>query len=194
MADRCLFFEDLLSLPSTVQKTYEVHDPGFGLVCLDARARQAGDWFYARRWVRAAPHRRELYRTLDRLEHRGFVFLVRRLPAGAKRDGAGETEAALDAFRVRASVVAAGYTAEERRLHRELFPEESDLLACGYDWDADHVYRDGRTLSPDPYGRLLEEDQGAVHEWVRVPEEFTWRRYPIGRVAADAISTKVGSP
>lgn len=191
MADRCVFFDDLLTLPNGAQRTYEVRDRGLGIICIDARMRCGPDWFFARRWVRSAPGARELHRTLDRLEMRGFRFHVQTALAGGPTFDEMERAArSMDEVSVRASAVAADYSDEERRLHEELFPQEHELLVRGYDWDKEHVYRVGQRLPRDAYGRIVEVDEGVVHEWVRVPQEFTWRRYPIGRVAPPArVST-----
>jgi hypothetical protein len=41
------------------------------------------------------------------------------------------------------------------------------------------VYKEGRPLPRDQYGRLVEETDGVLYEWARIMDEYTWRRYPL---------------
>lgn len=85
-------------------------------------------------------------------------------------------------LRLRASQLQRELSTEEQRVHAELFPDELDWLRRGYDWDADHVYKRGIPLALDAFGRVLEEVEGVLYEWVAVPDEATWRRYPLQRL------------
>lgn len=179
MTDRCVFFSELLEYPDARQRSYVVVDPpGTGLACIDATLRRGPDWYFARRWFVTRGGPRELYRALDRLEARGFRFRV----VAALRPRRGPPDPPTPELRLRARAFLDELSAEERHVHRELFPDEWDLLAAGYDWDPDHVYRDGEALRPDAYGRVLETAGGILYEWVHVADEFTWRRYPLERV------------
>jgi len=183
VADRCLFFEDLLRLTARGHRRFElVERPAAGLTCIEARVRSGPDWCFARRWIRTASNARELYHAIDRLEALGFRFDVRTQDAHALRSGDVVPEPEL--ARLRASRLLAGLTEEERRVHAELFPDEHKLLRQGYDWDAHHVYRGGVSLAPDVFGRILDVDADILYEWVRVEDEATWRRYPLERVRA----------
>jgi hypothetical protein len=174
VADQCVLLEDLLNLEGGSVREFEVRaSPRPGLVCVDVRLRRGMDWYFARRWLRRGLRPHELYHWLDRLERAGYRFAVSagpRVPP-VRRDPA---EAG-----IRASHMRAGLSAAEERLHAQLFPQEAALLACGYDWDMDAVYRDGRPLAADAYGRILDEANGMLYEWVRVLDELTWRRYPL---------------
>lgn len=172
MADHPLLFDDLLRTPNLRSKTYVVQEvAGRGLACIEVQARRLEDWFFARRWVVTRNGRRLLFWLLDEVEAHGYRFQVTRgLPA--QSDDAEEPW-------MRASGQWKALTEEERRIHSELFPEEDQLLQSGYDWDHENVFREGVALKADDAGRYLEEFGGMVYEWVRVPEEFTWRRYPL---------------
>jgi hypothetical protein len=183
VADRCLFFEDLLRVPGGSRRTFELHErPGTGLSCVDVRLRTGRDWCFARRWIRAGGNARELYRTIDRLEDLGFRFHVRTQRSAALSPGDLKNALGPEPLDVRASLLLEGLTPEERRLHAELFPEEHALLARGYDWDAAHVYRHGQALGTDAFGRVLDADGDVLYEWVRIEDELTWRRYPLERL------------
>ena len=184
MPDRCVLFSDLLAMPHARQRGYVVHEPpGLGLACLDARSRVGPDWLFARRWVSVRGGSRELYRWIDRLEAAGFRFRVATGPPKALR-AAERAWDGLEELNLRASEMQNDLTPEERRLHAELFPEETRLLERGYDWDGEHVYRKGAVLCRDAFGRVLDTDGDMLYEWVRVEDEFTWRRYPLERVRA----------
>lgn len=171
MADQTLVFEDMLRMPNLRAKNYQVTEPaGSGLVCVDLSARRQEDWFFARRWANVQTGRRLLFQLLDEVESRGFKFQVTQEHAEAR--GTKEPWQ-------RASENVGKLSADERRIYVELFPNEENLLSQGYDWDHQHVYTRDGPLQPDAHGRVMEERSGAVYEWVRVPEEFTWRRYPL---------------
>lgn len=175
MADHTLFFEELLRTPNLRAKTYVVQEiPGRGLSCIELSARRLEDWFFARRWVSTRTGRRLLFWLLDEVEAQGFRFQVSRSAGSEAPLGTAEGE-----DWARASEQWASLNPEERRIHTELFPTEARLLNAGYDWDDRGVYRNGVALAADPTGRILEARDDTVHEWVRVPEEFTWRRYPL---------------
>lgn len=184
MADQTMFVDELLRISNLRAKTYVVHEPpGTGLACVELRARRLEDWFFARRWVSIRAGRRLLYWLLDEVESHGFRFQV----TSAQSDGDGGP-ARQEPWH-RASRLWAELTEEERRVHRELFPQEAALLEAGYDWDHDAVYRSGTPLPRDGMGRWIEEHEGIVYEWARVPEEWTWRRYPLYKVRLDTAST-----
>lgn len=169
---------ELLSL------TYTVRDvPERGLAAVDLAARRGADWFLARKWVRTHGGARALYRFLDRVEMHGFRFAVKRGPAPQPTGPGWPAERQFDPCGASAAQLHAQLTAEERQIHRELFPEEARLLECGYDWDSAGAYRHGSPIPQDDAGRRLETDAGTLYEWVRVPEEYTWRRYPLERLA-----------
>lgn len=181
VVDRTVLFDEILALAGPRERTYEVLEaaPGSGLVCVDLSARRGPDWFFARRWILVREGRRLLYRTLDRIEAAGYAFRVRPrprlLPEGQTLDPAWGNE--------RASRLRQELDEEERHLNDELFPEAAGLLSQGYDWDARTVYKHGQALPRDAYGRVLESTPHAVWEWVCVPDELTWRRYPLQRIA-----------
>lgn len=191
MADRCLFLDDLLRWRDAAAREYELHaSPRGALTCIDARARRGADWGFARRWIATDAGPRALFRLIDLLEAHGYRFRLRSVEPGSptRREAHAMLEGVEDPL-LRASQAQAGLTEDERRLHAELFPQEADLLARGYDWDASRVYRDGVALEPDEHGRFLDVDEGVLHEWIRVADELAWRRYPLRRVAAWAPST-----
>lgn len=188
MADVTLLFDELQRTSNLRSKTYVVHEnKAAGLACVELSARRADDWFFARRWIGIRQGRRFLYWLLDELESHGFRFQIHQVSNGVpvRTQGSDEPWAL-------ASVNWAALTQEERRIHRELFPQEEMLLSAGYDWDHAAVYKGGAAIVRDPHGRLLEETGGVLYEWVRVPDEYTWRRYPLyvqpaaGPVRADA--------
>lgn len=161
-------------------RTYELHERP-GLACLDARLRAGSDWCFGRRWVRTHANQRELFRLVDRVEALGFRFRTGgETGRPATKDEVAKIEG--ESLDLRASLLLAGLTAEERRVHAELFPDEHALLSNGYDWDGRHVYRRGQALDRDPFGRVLDVEGGVLYEWVHVRDEFTWRRYPLERV------------
>ena len=185
MADRTLIFDDLLNTPNLRAKSYVVHETtNVGLACIELCARRLEDWFFARRWVSTRSGRRLLFWLLDEVEAHGFRFRVK---PGPLQPSQGEEPW------TRAAQQWSTLSPEERRIHTELFPEEDSLLRQGYDWDHAHVYRLGIPLQRDESGRILEETDGFVSEWVRVPDEFTWRRFPLypalRRPIASATST-----
>lgn len=184
MADRCIFFDELFSFPNARTRTYSVQEPpGMGMACIDASCRVQGDWYFARKWILLRGGPRLLYRALDRLEAAGFRFRVtaprNKGPTPAEVAQAQREFKELDG---RASGLYADLNEREKAIHRELFPEESHLLNRGYDWDRRAVYKDGAPIGRDGSGRCVERDGGVVYEWVPVPEEFTWRRYPLERI------------
>jgi hypothetical protein len=171
VTDRTVLFDDLLNTPNLRAKSYVVHEAtDRGLACIELCARRLEDWFFARRWVVTRSGRRLLFWLLDEVEAHGFRFRVKQ--GGAPSDR--EEEPWLPAAQQWSAL-----SPEERSIHAELFPEEEKRLREGYDWDHAHVYRFGAPLRPDESGRILEEVDGFVTEWVRVPEEFTWRRFPL---------------
>jgi hypothetical protein len=175
MTDKTYLFDELLTEPNLRSKVYELTELDEApMVCVELTARRGNDWFFARRWVSIGGSRRLLYRLVDDCERWGFRFAV---ATGA----ADEAAAPSPTIHTRASEFVAALDAEEREIYHELFPEETRLLAAGYDWDARSVWIDGRALTPDAYGRILERSDGFLWEWVRVDEEFTWRRYPLER-------------
>lgn len=172
--DQTLFFDELLQLPNLRARGYVLQElPLQGLACIEASARRGEDWFFARRWVSTRAGRRLLYWVLDEAESRGFRFRVATSDRGSPAAPLPETPW------VRATEAWSGLTDEERRIHRDLFPHEVRFLESGYDWDERAVYRSGEALPRDPAGRVLETLDGVVHEWARVDEEWTWRRYPL---------------
>ncbi len=178
MPDCCLFFDDLLRQQVLRQRSYEIRPTANGdLSCVEASARRGQDWLFARRWVRTTSGQRELYRLLDHLESIGFHFRISTLIPPARLASEDPED-----FSVRASALLSGLSPEERRLHVELFPEEASLLRAGYDWDNASVYRDGVALAADSHGRVMEAAGGILYEWVRIPAEVTWRRYPLERI------------
>ncbi|MBI2078238.1 MAG: hypothetical protein HYT80_07720 [Euryarchaeota archaeon] len=190
MADRTLFFDDLLRTPNLRAKSYVVQEPlPNNMACVELSARRSEDWFYARRWVSTRTGRRMLYWILDDVETSGFRFRIVTRPRTGP-GGPGEAEQRWQ----RARANWAELSEEENRLHRELFPQEYRLLERGYDWDHAAVYRDGLPLSVDALGRCLEEDEGVVHEWVRIPEEWTWRRYPLYALLPKALPAPTAEP
>lgn len=189
VADRTVFWDEFVRTPNLRAKTYVVHEPAAtNLACVELRARRLEDWFFARRWVSIRAGRRLLYWLLDEVEAHGFRFQVgtAKPPEGAP--------ATLDEPWNRASRLWAELTEEERRVHRELFPQEAQLLESGYDWDHEAVYRSGTALARDGMGRWIEEQEGVVYEWVRVPEEWTWRRYPLYVIRQPTASSALAVP
>lgn len=190
MADRTYLFDDLLLEDHLRGKVYEISEsPDGQIACVELVARRGMDWFYARRWVSLGFGRRALYRLIDRAEAAGYRFAVATHAARSPeplRELPRQTE--------RASVFLAELAPEERTIYRELFPQETALLEDGYDWDGQHVFRAGSALAPDAHGRLVERSEGFLWEWVRVEEEFTWRRYPLDRLptTTDAAVTSPG--
>ena len=174
MADHTLLFDELLRLQNLRAKSYVVQEPlQNGMACVELTARRGEDWFYARKWLATRTGRRLLYWLLDEVESHGFRFRI------VARPRLPEVPNEKEEPWQRARGCWAELTEEERRIHQDLFPQEDQLLDRGYDWDHEAVYRDGRPLPFDALGRCLEEDEGIVHEWVRIPEEWTWRRYPL---------------
>jgi hypothetical protein len=172
VADRTLLFGELLVMPNLRAKTYVVHEGAQGQAsCIELSARRLEDWFFARKWVPTGAGRRLLFWQLDEVEARGFRFHVARSPG--LRTGPPEEPWE------RAARQWAGLSPDEQRLHAALFPDEERLLRLGYDWDHAGVYRSGEKLAPDASGRILEDAEGFVHEWVKVVQEFTWRRFPL---------------
>jgi len=164
VADHPLLFDDLLNTPNLRAKSYVVHEASDrGLACIELTARRLDAWFFARRWIVTRNGRRLLFWLLDEVEAHGFRFRVKQGPLATN-----PTEEPW----VRAADQWDSLDSEERQIHAELFPQ-------GYDWDHVHVYRLGAPLVADESGRILEEVDGMVTEWVRVPEEFTWRRFPL---------------
>jgi hypothetical protein len=183
VVDRCVFFDDLLARPRGRLRSYElIASPAEALTCLDVQLRDGDDWYFARKWVRTPVGSRELFRTIDRLDAAGFRFRV------AMGDRRRPTSNDVEKFRqefdepMHALALLSGLSPEERRLHRDLFPEEAALLDAGYDWDWEHVYKDGQPLPRDAFGRVLERADGILYEWARVADEFSWRRYPLERI------------
>lgn len=171
VTDHTLLFDELLNTQNLRAKSYVVHESGDrGLACIELSARRLEDWFFARRWIVTRNGRRLLFWLLDEVEAHGFRFRVKQGPV--QPSGVEEPW-------VRAAAQWDALDPDERQIHAELFPEEEKLLQQGYDWDHEHVYVQGVPLRPDDSGRLLEEVDGVVTEWVRVPEEFTWRRFPL---------------
>lgn len=171
MADHTLLFDELLATPNLRAKSYVVHEmANRGLACVELCARRLEDWFFARRWIVTRNGRRLLFWLLDDVEGHGFRFRVHHGSSGPTQPEEPWT---------RAAEQWEALSAEERQIHASLFPEEDRLLQLGYDWDHANVYRLGIPLLPDASGRILEEADGLVAEWVRVPEEFTWRRFPL---------------
>jgi hypothetical protein len=171
MADQCLTWDAILQKTNTTSRCYEIHEAGTH-AALSLRARRGSDWFFARRWVDTAKGRRNLYRIIDVAETAGYRFQCAPRPATT-------IPPPIDHPATRAADLWAQLTPVERGIHRDLFPDESRLLDAGYDWDNQHVYHHGATLQPDRLGRLLETEGETIYEWVRVPSEHTWRRYPI---------------
>lgn len=171
VADRTLLFDDLLNMPNLRAKSYVVHETrDRGMACIELCARRLEDWFFARRWIITRNGRRLLFWLLDEVEAHAFRFRVQsRTPTASPPEEPW----------VRAAKQRSALDSEERLIHAELFPEEERLLDAGYDWDHENVYRFDVPLLPDESGRILEEVDGFVVEWVRVPEEFTWRRFPL---------------
>ena len=171
VADHTLLFDELLKTQNLRAKSYVVHESADrGLACIELSARRLEDWFFARRWVVTRNGRRLLFWLLDEVEAHGYRFRVKQGPIHPT----GPEEPWM-----RAAAQWDALDAEERQIHAELFPEEDRLLRQGYDWDHANVYRHGLPLRPDESGRILEEVDGFVTEWVRVAEEFTWRRFPL---------------
>ncbi len=166
-----MLFDELLNTPNLRAKSYVVHETGDrGMACIELSARRLEDWFFARRWIVTRNGRRLLFWLLDDVEAHGFRFRVKQGPLASN-----PTEEPW----MRAADQWDALDKEERMIHAELFPEEDKLLGQGYDWDHLHVYRLGAPLQPDESGRILEEVDGVVTEWVKVSEEFTWRRFPL---------------
>ena len=189
VTDETLFFDDLLRLPNLRAKSYVVQEPvSNNMACVELTARRAEDWFYARRWVSTRTGRRMLYWILDDVETSGFRFRIVTRPRALGAPG--EPEEPWQ----RARANWAELSDEERRLHRELFPHEHLFLERGYDWDHAGVYRDGLAIPVDALGRCLEEDDGVVHEWVRIPDEWTWRRYPLYALFTKAQAAPSAEP
>jgi hypothetical protein len=178
MADETRLFEDLLTEPNLRSKVYELEEPeGTGLACIELAARRGPHWLFARTWIRVSAGRRLLFQTLDACERWGWRFAVASAPPPAP-----DAPVPAEAASLRASSFFGSLDDEEKALYQELFPAETDLLARGYDWDQSVVWRNGQALGRDPYGRLVEHAEGFIWEWVRVDEEFTWRRYPLERL------------
>jgi hypothetical protein len=184
VADACIFLEELLSLPKGRMRSYDLIGSRDGLACVDARLRMGQDWYFARKWVTYRGSARPLYRLIDQVEAAGFHFRVesytRRPESRTNPD---------ESLELRASVLRAGLAEEERRIHAELFPDEARLLDAGYDWDGRFVYKGGAILAPDPFGRILDRDLGVLYEWVPIPDEGTWRRFPLERIR-EAITVR----
>ncbi len=180
MADRTMLFDELLTEPNLRSKVYEVEDDGARrLVCVELTGRRGPDWFFARRWVSVAGSRRLLFRELDRCERAGFRFAVASGPAPTP---APPPMGEQDHRYQRAGTFYEQLEDDEKSIYAELFPAEIRLLSRGYDWDHEAVWRDGVRLERDAHGRILERVDGVLWEWVRVDEEFTWRRYPLERI------------
>lgn len=163
-----------MHLPNLRARTYVVQEAALqGLACVEASARRAEEWFFARRWVSIRAGRRLLYWVLDEAESRGFRFRVAATPRAPL------LPAPVDRPWTRASAAWAALSEEERRIHHELFPQERALLEEGYDWDDRGVYLRDEPLPRDHAGRILETRESIVYEWARVDEEWTWRRYPL---------------
>lgn len=186
MADRTMLFDEMLTEPNLRSKVYEVEEPpGARLVCVELTGRRGPDWFFARRWVSVAGSRRLLFRELDRCERAGFRFAVATGPPptpGAPPMGE------QDHRYQRARGFYEELEDDEKEIYAELFPAEIRLLSCGYDWDHERVWRDGQAIEPDAHGRILERCEDVLWEWVRVDEEFTWRRYPLERLRTVAVT------
>jgi len=175
MADMCVPFNDLLTAIGRTQKEYELDKRG-EVTAVTLTARHGHDWEYARRWVDTDKvGTRGLYHVLDQVEAAGWRFHVDHDHSRDKEIGEAPGQDA--GFRMTTQVAA--YSGEERRLHAELFPQEVELLAAGYDWDWNNVYRNGAPIIPDRFGRVIEHIDACVFEWVHVAVEYTWRRYPI---------------
>jgi hypothetical protein len=175
VADSTVLFDDLIRTSNLRSKTYVVQEnKESGLACVELSARRADDWFFARRWVTIRQGRRFLYWILDELETAGFRFQVHQVPNLISV----QTPASPQPWAL-ASTNWASLSAEERRIHVDLFPQEELLLRAGYDWDDCAVYKEGRPLPRDQYGRLVEETDGVLYEWARIMDEYTWRRYPL---------------
>lgn len=185
MADRAVYFDDLLAMDRLRSATYEVIEPpGAALACIDASARRGPDWYFARRWIPVREGRRQFYATIDRMEAAGFRFRIETTRARPTAPAASAAES--DEEWLRASELLADLEPAERRVHESLFPEEARLLALGYDWDDQDVYVRGLPVAADAFGRRIETAENGVFEWVRVPDEFTWRRYPLQRITSAA--------
>jgi hypothetical protein len=186
MPDRTFLFDELVTEPNLRGKVYEVsNSPDGGLACVDLTARRAGDWFFARRWLPVRGGRRLLFRLLDECERHGWRFAV------STGDAGDPPLRELKAQSKPASNFVAELDDEEKELYGDLFPEETRLLSRGYDWNHERVWRHGKPFETDPYGRILERDEGVLWEWVRVDEEFTWRRYPLERIRTAATLPNV---
>lgn len=171
MADRCVLFETLVETRGLRSKKYTLYDPP-GLACIELVARQGVDWLFARKWVPTDSGRRLLFWLLDEVESHGFRFHV-----STSRDPVLAREESGPWVGARAAYFA--LADHERHIHDELFPDESALLREGYDWDHRAPSRNGVPFMPGVEGRRLEVTGGMVYEWVRVPDEFTWRRFPL---------------
>lgn len=183
MADACLFLEELLSFANGRMRSYDLISSRDGLACIDARLRAGPDWYFARKWVAYRGSARPLYRLIDQVEGAGFRF---RVESYARRPNPRPVEEPAD---LRASALRAGLAEEERKIHAELFPDEARLLDAGYDWDGRFVYKQGVPLAPDAFGRILDRDAGILYEWVPIPDEGTWRRFPLERIR-EAITVR----
>lgn len=188
LADHTVFLNELLSMSDLRTRSYTVTErPLGGLAALDVSARSGGDWYFARTWIPIHHGRTALYGALDRVEAAGFRFRI-------------QSHAATDTFPHQSEAPRsptakqswAQLTPREQEIHRELFPDEARLLATGYDWDARHIYHDGVALRPDAAGRILEHDADIEYEWVPVPSEHTWRRYPLRRLSPATIRCAEG--
>jgi hypothetical protein len=188
VADVTMLFDDLLRFANVRSRSYVVVEPaGTGLACVELSARRVEDWFFARRWVVVQQGRRLLYRLLDEIEGEGFHFRIRPVPRAV-----GTSDAPTPEPWALASVNWARLSAEERRIHRELFPQEETWLHDGYDWDHGRVYRSGVPLPLDAQGRCVEQVGTTVYEWVRIIDEWTWRRYPLYVLPTPIVDATTG--
>jgi hypothetical protein len=179
LSDRCIPFENHFHRARRLRKkAYEVVDRG-DRAALDLRGTDGQDWYFARTWVSSLGRPPALYAVLDGVETHGYRFHVR-----PKRADATEPEAP----DLRASELRASLSPEEERLMDELFPEEVVLLRSGYDWNRAQVFLNEVALRPDEWGRLIEDVGGWRYEWAAVPDEGTWRRYPLGPARAPLTS------
>lgn len=193
MADRAVPFDELVATQALRDRSYVVLEPpATGLACVDLSARAGPDWFFARRWIPVREGRRQLYRTLDRIEAAGFRFRVRPAPRILAQPNGGALDPAEGPW-LRASRFVAGLEPEERVVYRELFPEEAGLLEAGYDWDGEGVWVRKKRLAPDAFGRILEATEEWLYEWVRVEDESTWRRYPLQALTRWATGSPRGT-